>query len=303
MDKVIIGRDAYDKIMHYVHKADFEVSGLGVVEVIDNVPVITDIMLLEQEGSAAETELDADSINKALYEHHKSGEDGEIKFWWHSHVNMEVFWSGTDMKTIEQLTQNGWFIHGVFNKKNESKFAATSKEPFELFIDNIELEIDESYTNSVAKAKLIDKIAELDKAMYAECDKQFESKVTKTVYKSMYNAGYDKYKNGTNHHSKQGVGGALEEDMGFPMGGAGYEHYMAGDFSQFDEPIPSALSEYERVEALERAELATWGYDEEEILSMNEYGIFNEEDLAKAEEHFGPIYPGHIHMLKGGYAG
>ena len=105
LEKIVIGREAYDKIMHYVHKAKFEISGFGNVQVIDGIPTVTDIILLKQENDPTETEIDADAIAKAIYDHHVSGMEGELKFWWHSHVNMGVFWSGTDNATIKQLTK------------------------------------------------------------------------------------------------------------------------------------------------------------------------------------------------------
>ena len=105
--------------MHYVHKAKFEISGFGNVEIIKGVPTVTDIILLKQENHSTETEMDGDAVAKALYDHHVSGMEGELKFWWHSHVDMPTFWSTTDMDTINELTENGWWIHGVFNKKNE----------------------------------------------------------------------------------------------------------------------------------------------------------------------------------------
>ncbi len=105
--------------MHYVHKAKFEISGFGNVEIIKGVPTVTDIILLKQENHSTETEMDGDAVAKALYDHHVSGMEGELKFWWHSHVDMPTFWSTTDMATINELTENGWWIHGVFNKKNE----------------------------------------------------------------------------------------------------------------------------------------------------------------------------------------
>ena len=137
LDKVIIGREAYDKIMYYVHKAKFEISGLGNVQIIDGVPTVTDIILLEQENTSTETEITADAICKAEYEHLESGMKGDLKFWWHSHVNMDVYWSKTDDDTVEQLTKNGWFIHGVFNKKDEFKLRYTNNEPVAVEKDEI----------------------------------------------------------------------------------------------------------------------------------------------------------------------
>ena len=158
LDKIVIGREAYDKIMYFVDKAKFEISGFGNVQVIDGVPTVTDIILLEQENDPTETEMNADAIAKALYDHHVSGMEGELKFWWHSHVNMQCFWSSTDMATINDLTKNGWFIHGVFNKKNEYRCAYSNNDPIPLFLDKLDLEIDEDLVHD---EKIIDAQIEL----------------------------------------------------------------------------------------------------------------------------------------------
>lgn len=175
-----IGRDAYEQIMYYVHKAKFEISGLGNVRIINGVATVTDIFLIDQENDPTETEMKADAIGKCIYDHHMSGIEGDLKFWWHSHVDMQVFWSGTDRKTIEELTENGWFIHGVFNKKNEHRICYSNNEPFEVFVDNLELDIDESFM-SEEKRKLYEMIDNLDNNMFLECDELFKEKVTDKV--------------------------------------------------------------------------------------------------------------------------
>ena len=201
MDKIVIGREAYDKIMYYVHKAKFEISGLGNVQVIDGIPTVTDIILLKQENDPTETEIDGDAIAKALYDHHEAGMEGELKFWWHSHVNMGVFWSATDMKTIDNLTEQGWFIHGVFNKKNEYKCAYSNIDPVNVFMDNLDMEIDE---DMITSDKLWDLHLQMDmlkddinKEMGKECDTLFDELVTDKIRPTF--PSYGGYYNGRYH--------------------------------------------------------------------------------------------------------
>jgi hypothetical protein len=181
MDKIILGREVYDQIMYYVNKTNFEISGLGAVEIIDGFPVVTKVYLLDQENSAAETEMDGEAITKLMYEHHISGHPGELKFWWHSHVNMSVFWSTTDMTTIGELTENGWFIHGVFNKDYDYKFAYTTNDPCPIMVDDIEMEIDENLVNSSILSILGDLAVE-NKKLEGEYDSEFAAKVTIKTY-------------------------------------------------------------------------------------------------------------------------
>jgi len=216
MQKFVISQTAYDKIMYYVDKCPKEISGLGVVENFDGVLTVTDIILLKQECTATETDLDADAIATAEYEHHKSGKAGELRFWWHSHVNMGVFWSGTDKTAMKELSEHGWFIHGVFNKKGEVRCAYTANKPLKIFVDDIDLEIDDTiYPNEniegwtetrtaleqEMKAK-IDAISLEYKPMFAQVDaeikeittggldKEYEEKVTLKTYVPSTWAGY-----------------------------------------------------------------------------------------------------------------
>lgn len=158
-----IKENAYDKIMHWVHKASVEVSGLGIVTIgDDNIPVVEDVMLLEQSNTATTTDIEPLAICKALTDFMRSGKDGDIKFWWHSHVNMDVFWSGTDNATIKELSENGWFLHTVFNKRGETRSAISQN--VEMFNgqmafalqDDVELEVIEEENRQLTK---LDKIA------------------------------------------------------------------------------------------------------------------------------------------------
>lgn len=93
---------------HFVHK------GNGTMEVCK-------VYLLDQANSATTTDLDPDAVANLLYQSRK--DEGDLNFWWHSHVNMGVFWSGTDMDTIKQFGNNGYILATVFNKKKEMKSA------------------------------------------------------------------------------------------------------------------------------------------------------------------------------------
>lgn len=121
--QVIIPDATYQKVMYFVRKTNFEISGFAHVVFDPEKKTLTvgEPYLCKQENHATETEMDAQSINKAQFEMFQRGE--QLRWWWHSHVNMGVFWSGTDMSTIEDLGGNGWILATVFNKKAEMKSA------------------------------------------------------------------------------------------------------------------------------------------------------------------------------------
>lgn len=120
--KVIIDNQVYRKIMHWVNKSDHEVSGLGIVALEpDGIMRVTHAMLLPQVNTGTSTDIEPEDAAKMLYK--CKDLPGDLRFWWHSHVNMEVFWSGTDMDTIKKIGAGGWFLSTVFNKKREMRTA------------------------------------------------------------------------------------------------------------------------------------------------------------------------------------
>lgn len=122
---VEIDEEVHAKIMHWIDKAAGEVSGLGKIEIVNGVFRVTSAILLKQENTSVTTDIDAKAVGKAMFE--LKDEPGQLNWWWHSHVNMDVFWSGTDLDTIHLIGQGGWFLATVLNKKREMKSAYYQK--------------------------------------------------------------------------------------------------------------------------------------------------------------------------------
>lgn len=156
--KVQIDDEVFRKIMHWVHKSKFEVSGLGTVEYDKdtNILRVTNAILLPQKNTSTTTEIDATAIGKAMF-----ALRGSPRFWWHSHVDMPVFWSKTDIDTIKQLGSGGWFLSTVFNKRQDMKSAFCQNTPVRVLLENLPTEVveyedeekikewDEDYVKSV----------------------------------------------------------------------------------------------------------------------------------------------------------
>lgn len=173
----------YKKIMHWVHKSTVEVSGLGKIRLMEDGSILViSAHLIEQENSSSETEMQPDALTKAMYE--LRDEPGELKFWWHSHVNMGVFWSGTDIATMKMLGQHGWFLSTVFNKRNEFKTAIFQKAPYKMFKDDIATGI----WNPV------------DESLSSAWDKEFEEKCKEKRWSAMKPAWQEKNENGSKKH-------------------------------------------------------------------------------------------------------
>lgn len=154
--KVFIKRDVYRKIMYWVNKSKFEVSGLGLVTVDKATGTLTveDAILLKQKNSYTHTDIEPEDVNKAMFELRNA--PGDLRFWWHSHVDMDVFWSRTDRDTIEKIGAGGWFLNTVFNKKHEKRSAlyvrngqTTPLGTTALFLDEIPTEIEKEFNPSL----------------------------------------------------------------------------------------------------------------------------------------------------------
>lgn len=163
--------EVYKKIMYWVNKSSFEVSGLGMLKVEpDGVVCIIDAILLPQKNTSVHTEIDAGAVAKAMYELRNS--EGELRFWWHSHVKMPVSWSAEDHATIKELGDAGWIVSTVFNQKCELRSAFYSRDGLQtpwgvhpLFYDELETDILTSLP-----------------AQNAEWDAAYEKNVTNEVF-------------------------------------------------------------------------------------------------------------------------
>jgi hypothetical protein len=166
--KIEIDEKVFEKIMYWIDKADFEVSGLGkiVVDREKNIIRVVDAVLIKQEGSSAATELDAASVGKAMFLLKDS--PGDLRWWWHSHVNMGVFWSGTDQGTIKQLGSNGWFTATVFNKKREFLSAFVQSSPVRVVIADVATRVDKSiYVNEAWDKEYAENVTEKTCTQYS----------------------------------------------------------------------------------------------------------------------------------------
>jgi hypothetical protein len=139
---ILLEEEVHKKVMYWVNKSEYEVSGLGMIQVQpEGVLKVVSVMLLPQKNGSAHTDIEAEDVNRALYALRAT--PGLLQWWWHSHVNMNVFWSGTDMDTIKKIGEGGWVAASVFNKKNEVRSAVYIKEaalPWQtqpLFLDEL----------------------------------------------------------------------------------------------------------------------------------------------------------------------
>lgn len=132
--KLVISELAYKKVQHWVHKADKEVSGFGTTSITRDDDgtyrvYVHDAFLLDQEVGAAHTDIDAKSLGKLMHRIVANPDTRHLSlnWWWHSHVKMNTFWSGTDTETIKSIGKNGLCVASVFNQLGSIRSAVCTK--------------------------------------------------------------------------------------------------------------------------------------------------------------------------------
>jgi hypothetical protein len=150
------------RIMYYTQAADGEVSGLGTLIKDDKGRyVVNKVFLLEQESSGADTELNSESISKLMTDMINKNEDpSTLKFWWHSHANMGVFWSGQDDSCAETLSHEFAFSL-VVNKAREMRCRLDLYNPFRITFDGVK----------------VTELVQEDVNLKEECEKEVKEKV------------------------------------------------------------------------------------------------------------------------------
>lgn len=114
-----IPSDIYGQIIGACIGCDIEISGMGQLVPYESGYLVTKMHIGKQSCTAVETTLCGDWIAD-LEQEVMDGEhgEGELAWWWHSHVDMKTYWSGTDMTAIDQMSKPDCrIISTVFNRK------------------------------------------------------------------------------------------------------------------------------------------------------------------------------------------
>ncbi len=131
-----------ERIRHYTRLAHGEVSGLGTVEEFDGGFLVTDLYLPKQACTPAGTELDQEAVATLLMELDNSGKDpGGLRFWWHSHADMNTFWSKTDEQCIESLANGDYVLSLVTNKRGSMLARLDIFRPARVTLDDIPIAV------------------------------------------------------------------------------------------------------------------------------------------------------------------
>ena len=136
-----------EKIDHWVRMAKGEVSGLGLVtELTENGLIwafqVTDVFLAEQSCNGSETLISPEATARLMLDLDTRGFDtGRLKFWFHSHGDMKVFWSNTDDATIGGFRPKDYFISQVVNKEGKELCRVDIFRPILICLDEVRTDV------------------------------------------------------------------------------------------------------------------------------------------------------------------
>lgn len=122
--KIVLTREVNDRLDQVVALCKGEVGGLGYARVEDEDTIIVDeIFLVPQQVSSGGVDFDSDAISIAIEKAIEDDRLNDLRFSWHSHGNLGVFWSSTDEGGIRDYLEGGapWLASMVVNHKGDTK--------------------------------------------------------------------------------------------------------------------------------------------------------------------------------------
>ena len=191
--KFYISKEDWKKVIAYAesayHQFKSEIGGqLVVVEDEDGDFILKDPVILKQEISSGNCEMEEEAL--AIHYSKMVGKYGDkIRHcWWHSHHTMGAFWSGTDDNTILENETQDFSVSLVVNLKQEYKLRVQFFYPFE-HEENVTLNFLEN----------------ADETRDEKLDKEVEKLCTKSNVVTTYTHGYTNGKPIVNNGTQTGL--------------------------------------------------------------------------------------------------
>jgi hypothetical protein len=133
---------ALTKIAKDDKKKAFECTSFGIMDSEDPCRV-TDLWVPDQENTGSSTEADDDSMLEWMLEVKAEGIDmGQLTFWQHSHADMDVFFSSTDLATIRRMECDHIQWSVVTNMAGEILVRADIFSPIRYWWSSCEYEVE-----------------------------------------------------------------------------------------------------------------------------------------------------------------
>lgn len=140
--QVHVEQHVKDKMQGWCNAANGEVSGLFLTKLVDSIFHVYDVFLPEQWGSSGFTKIDGHASGRLYgYLSRKYGFEGmgDLKGWWHTHYNFNVFWSGTDDDTAQKNAElaEDWGLSIVINQKGDWLARVDVIQPIRVMVDKL----------------------------------------------------------------------------------------------------------------------------------------------------------------------
>jgi hypothetical protein len=136
---VTIPHATFAALRCYVEAVPGELTLLGTAHCDDEQIWIERLLLPEQSSSASHTEVSAVALAELVVEAVREGIDtARLQVWLHSHGQMQVFFSATDERNIQNaFPQADWVLSLVTNRAGQIKARLSLYKPFRLDVDNV----------------------------------------------------------------------------------------------------------------------------------------------------------------------
>jgi proteasome lid subunit RPN8/RPN11 len=212
ISELCISSRAWIKLMYFIHLVgDYEISGFGRVQKINDMHVVTDFDILKQEVKQAYVESDADAVLDFIRRTPKE-ERSEWILDWHSHVNMGTSPSGTDWTNYGEMLKarlNKQFPAMIVNKSG----SVTSYQIITA-AKHSEIKVTRELPSDLTEEDYV--------AIYSECKEKVETLCRKAVVTTTYSYGKttgstwnSSYYN-SNHSNYKGTGVGFQEKKSYP---------------------------------------------------------------------------------------
>lgn len=180
----------------------YECSSLGIMA--ENDPcLVEDIIVVPQKNTGSTTEMDQDKLGEIVVKLHQMGiKPSRLACWHHTHADFSVFWSGTDLATIERYAADGiqWSVVTSTKDGGSILVRADMFKPFRTHFDNCQYKIDYDRPD----------VADWTEKALALMDNQTTTYKGGNSYPSYprYNGGYNNNYRGNSHSGSSTKGGS-----------------------------------------------------------------------------------------------
>lgn len=119
--QVVIDLESWQRIHEFTRQCNVEINGFGLVDYdpTTNVIKVSDVFITRQTGSMIGVDVDDRDLHRHLYALQEEGIPiNRVNFQWHSHINMDVYFSDRDKANIKRWAGD-FLVSLVVNKRGE----------------------------------------------------------------------------------------------------------------------------------------------------------------------------------------